>query len=108
MKTLSFALAIAIFPFAAQAGEALTYVVDGETFEGYRAVAKGDSRGLVLIIHDWDGLTEYERKRADMLADIGYDAFALNLFGKGNRPIDPTAKKRETGRLFRTESACAV
>ena len=39
MKTLSFALAIAIFPFAAQAGEALTYVVDGETFEGYRSAA---------------------------------------------------------------------
>ena len=63
---------------------------DGETFEGYRSAAKSDSKGLVLIIHDWDGLTEYEMRRADMLADMGYDAFAFDLFGK----------KKETGRLY--------
>ena len=33
-------------------------------------------------------------KRADMLAGLGYDAFALDLFGKGNRPIETTAKKQ--------------
>ena len=86
MKTLSFALAIAIFPFAAQAGEALTYVVDGETFEGYRSAAKSDSKGFVVIVHDWDGLTEYEMRRADMLADMGYDAFAVDLFRQGQPP----------------------
>jgi dienelactone hydrolase len=100
MKALNFALAVALFPFAAQAGEAVTYVVDGETFEGYRSAAKGDSKGLVLIIHDWDGLTEYEMKRSDMLSDMGYDAFAVDLFGKGNRPTDTAAKKKETGRLY--------
>ena len=78
----------------------MTYAVEGETFEGYRSPAKGDSKGLVLIIHDWDGLTEYEVKRADMLADMGYDAFAVDLFGKGNRPTDTAAKKKETSRLY--------
>jgi dienelactone hydrolase len=100
MKALIFTLAVAIFPCAAQAGEAVTYMVDGKTFEGYRAAASGDSKGMVLIIHDWDGLTEYEMKRADMLADMGYDAFAVDLFGKGNRPIETEAKKKETGRLY--------
>jgi dienelactone hydrolase len=100
MKALIFALAVAIFPFAAQAGEAVTYVVDGETFEGYRSPAKGGSKGSVLIIHDWDGLTDYEMKRSDMLSDMGYDAFAVDLFGKGNRPTDTAAKKKETGRLY--------
>ena len=100
MKALFFALAVAVFPFAAQAGEAITYVVEGETFEGYRSAVKGDSKGLVLIIHDWDGLTEYEMKRTDMLADMGYDAFAVDLFGKGNRPTDTAAKRKETGRLY--------
>jgi dienelactone hydrolase len=100
MKALIFALAMAVLPFAAQAGEAITYVVDGETFEGYRSAAKGNSKGLVLIIHDWDGLTEYEMKRADMLANMGYDAFAVDLFGKGNRPTDTAAKRKETGRLY--------
>lgn len=100
LKALILTLAVAIFPFAAQAGEAVNYVVEGETFEGYRAKANGDSKGLVLIIHDWDGLTEYEMKRADMLADMGYDAFAVDLFGKGNRPIELHDKKSETGRLY--------
>jgi dienelactone hydrolase len=100
MKAIILALAMAVFPFAAQAGEAIAYVVDGETFEGYRSAAKGDSKGLVLVIHDWDGLTEYEMKRSDMLSDMGYDAFAVDLFGKGNRPTDTAAKKKETGRLY--------
>ena len=100
MKALIFAFALAIVTFSAQAGEAVTYAVDGETFEGYRSAAPADSKGLVLIIHDWDGVTEYEMKRADMLADTGYDAFAIDLFGRGNRPTDTAAKKKETGKLY--------
>jgi len=99
MKSLRVAFGLAIVSFAAQAGEAVTYTVDGETFEGYRSAAPADSRGLVVIIHDWDGLTEYEMKRADMLAEKGYDAFAIDLFGKGNRPTDIAAKKKDTGKL---------
>jgi dienelactone hydrolase len=99
MRALIFTFFLAI-PFTAQAGEAVTYVVDGETFEGYRSAAPGGSKGLVLIIHDWDGLTQYEMKRANMLANEGYDAFAIDLFGKGNRPTDTAAKKKETGKLY--------
>jgi dienelactone hydrolase len=99
MKALIYAVVLAI-PFTAKAGESVTYVVDGETFEGYRSAATGNAKGLVLIIHDWDGLTEYEMRRADMLADKGYDAFAIDLFGKGNRPTDTAAKKKETGKLY--------
>jgi dienelactone hydrolase len=54
----------------------------------------------VLIIHDWDGLTDYEQKRAEMLAELGYDAFAVDLFGKGNRPMETDAKRAETGKLY--------
>lgn len=100
MRTLSIALAIAIVPFVALAGDPVTYTVGGESFEGYQSMAKGDAKGLVVIIHDWDGLTGYEKKRAEMLADLGYDAFAVDLFGKGNRPTDTAAKKQETGRLY--------
>ncbi len=97
---ISLAFAIVCMSLPAQAGEAVTYTVSGEAFEGYRAEAKGDSKGLVVIIHDWDGLNEYEKKRADMLADMGYDAFALDLYGKGNRPADTGAKKAATAALY--------
>jgi dienelactone hydrolase len=101
MRAIAFVLALLCAPFAARAGEAVTYTIDGESFEGYRANADGDSKGLVLIIHDWDGLTDYEKKRADMLSDLGYDAFAVDLYGKGNRPADTGAKKAETAKLYK-------
>lgn len=83
----------------AMAGEKVTYDVDGKAYEGYFAEA-ADPKGLVLIIHDWDGLTAYEQQRADMLAELGYDAFALDLFGKGNRPEETSAKRAATGKLY--------
>jgi dienelactone hydrolase len=93
-------VAAAMLPLGAQAGESVTYSVGGAEFEGYNAPAMGDSKGLVLIIHDWDGLTDYEEKRAEMLAEMGYDAFAVDLFGKGNRPADVDARRAETGKLY--------
>ena len=101
MRTLILAMAIALTPLAAHAGEVVNYSVDGENFEGYQAKAAGSSKGLVLVIHDWDGLTDYEVKRADMLAEMGYDAFAVDLYGKGNRPVETGAKKAETGKLYK-------
>jgi dienelactone hydrolase len=101
MKSLIVAFMIALLPGAALAGEAVSYTVDGEPFEGYRASPAGQSKGLVLIIHDWDGLTDYEVERAEMLAALGYDAFAVDLYGKGNRPVETGAKKAETGKLYK-------
>jgi dienelactone hydrolase len=94
-----FGLALAVAPYGALAGEAVTYEVNGEAFEGYQAAAEGDSKGLVIVIHDWDGLTDYEKMRTDMLAKMGYDAFAVDLFGKGNRPTETEAKIAETRKL---------
>ena len=100
MKHLFYALLAALLPTTANAGEAVTYSSNGAEYEGYRASASGQSKGLVLIIHDWDGLTEYEVNRAEMLAKKGYDAFAVDLYGKGNRPVETGAKKAETGKLY--------
>ena len=98
LNRLALACACLFAPVVAQAGEIVTYDVDGESFEGYRAEADGESKGLVLIIHDWDGLTDYEKQRADMLAALGYDAFAVDLYGKGNRPVETGTKKAETAK----------
>lgn len=100
MRLLAIAALAALLPVSAFAGEAVEYTVKGETFAGYRAEPLGESKGLVLIIHDWDGLTAYEQKRADMVAKLGYEAFAVDLYGKGNRPEETGAKKAETGKLY--------
>ncbi len=75
------------------------YEVDGQTFEGYFAGAENPA-GLVLVVHDWDGLGDYERQRADMLAEMGYDAFALDMFGEGT-PVETVEDRRAaTGALY--------
>lgn len=105
MKMISAALALTSLMLpswaCAQAGEHIAYKVNETTFEGYYSKAKSTpSKGLVVLIHDWDGVNDYEVKRADMLADLGYDAFAVDLYGKGNRPTELAAKKAETGKLY--------
>ena len=89
-----------VVPAGARAGEIVEYHVGDQGFEGYRSVPVGTSKGLVVILHDWDGLTDYERHRADMLAALGYEAFAVDLYGRGNRPVETGAKKAETGKLY--------
>ena len=82
------------------AGEEVTYRIEGETFEGY-FVSGGDStQGSVMIVHDWDGLDDYERQRADMIAEKGYDVFAVDLYGQGNRPQSVEDKRAATNRLY--------
>src|SRR5437764_7339324 len=43
-------------------------------------------RPAVLVIHQWKGLGDYEKKRAEMLAKLGYNVFAVDIYGKGVRP----------------------
>ncbi len=84
----------------AGAGKAVEYQVNGENYEGY-FVSAGDEAPLVLLMHDWDGLTGYEVKRAQMLADMGYSVFAADLFGAGVRPTENKDKKQHTGELYK-------
>ncbi|MEK9645922.1 MAG: dienelactone hydrolase family protein [Alphaproteobacteria bacterium] len=101
MRFLILGLTVAFLPLSVMAGSSITYSAGGEEFEGYSAKASGSSKGMVVIIHDWDGLTDYEKKRADMLASMGYDAFALDLFGKGRLPKSIKENKAMTGRLYK-------
>jgi dienelactone hydrolase len=81
-------------------GKFQDYVLNGQSYEGYFVSAKADAP-LVLLVHDWDGLTEYEVKRANMLAELGFSVFAADLFGKGIRPTEVTDKKQHTGELYK-------
>lgn len=64
--------------------------VQGEGFHAYDDAVKGQ-RPAVLIVHQWTGLTDYEKMRARMLAELGYNVFALDIYGKGVRPQPPAA-----------------
>jgi dienelactone hydrolase len=43
----------------------------------------------VLVAHQWKGLTDYEKMRAEMLAQRGYVAFCADVYGKGVRADNP-------------------
>jgi dienelactone hydrolase len=81
-------------------GAAVTYQVNGQSYEGYY-ISPSEQAPLVVLVHDWDGLTDYEIKRANMLADLGYAVFALDLFGAGVRPTEVTDKRQHTGELYK-------
>jgi len=80
-------------------GASVTYQVNGQSYEGYY-ISPSDRAPFVLLVHDWDGLTDYEIKRANMLADLGYAVFALDLFGAGVRPTEVKDKRQHTGELY--------
>jgi dienelactone hydrolase len=63
-----------------------------DTFEGYLAYddAKTSAPG-VLVVHDWLGLTDKTKEKADQLAELGYVAFAMDVYGKGVRPSQDKA-----------------
>ncbi len=101
MNRLITALVVFTFSLTAEAaGKVVDYVVDGQTYEGYFTSA-GSNAPLVLLIHDWDGLTDYEIKRAEMLVELGYSVFAADLFGKGVRPTEVKDKRQHTGELYK-------
>ncbi|MFC1602772.1 dienelactone hydrolase family protein [Pseudomonadota bacterium] len=84
-------------------GQLITYEVNQKSYEGY-FVSPDKNAPLVLLIHDWDGLTSYEIKRADMLSKMGYAVFAADLFGAGVRPTEVTDKRQHTGELYKDRS----
>ena len=86
------------FPVFAS-GQSVVYQVDNQDYEGYYNRST-PSAGLVFLVHDWNGLTDYERQRADMLAERGYTVFAADLFGAGVRPTKVEDKRQHTGELY--------
>lgn len=76
---------------AAVVGKEVEYKAHGTTLKGYIAwddAIKG-KRPSVLVVHEWWGHNEYARKRARMLAEMGYTAMALDMFGNGKQANHP-------------------
>lgn len=74
------------------AGERVAYSVDGAAFSGFLA-EPAESKGTVVVLPTWLGLSDYEMDRATMLAELGFTAFAADLYPDGQRPT--TMEERE-------------
>lgn len=101
MKLFLMLLAFLTPPIAvAASGKNVTYVVNGKDYEGFFTAPKSRKAPTVLLLHDWDGLTDYEKKRAEMFRKEGFAVFAADLFGKGIRPTKIEDRRQHTGELY--------
>jgi dienelactone hydrolase len=90
-NTILIALATALVIFVASPASAAVQTKeieykDGEaTLKGHLAWddAVSGKRPAVLVVHEWWGLNDYARERADKLAKLGYVAFAVDMYGDG-------------------------
>jgi dienelactone hydrolase len=68
----------------------VSYESNGLKLEGYLAYPSGDEkRPGVLVVHEWWGLNDYVRARAKQLAQEGYVALALDMYGEGKSTTHP-------------------
>jgi len=83
-------------------GQAVDYRHGDVVLEGYLAKPGGNDalRPGILIVHDWDGLTQYEKTRANMLADLGFVALAADIYGKTTRPKSPQENGQFAGKYY--------
>ena len=99
MRRLAIFLAGAVFAISAcwtpaQArivGKNVEYAAGGTVLKGYLAYndkVEGKRPGI-LVVHEWWGLNEYARRRARMLAELGYTALALDMYGEGKQATHP-------------------
>ena len=68
----------------------VSYEYGGQPFTGYLAdgsQGRGSVPGI-LVAHEGGGLTDHPRERARMLAELGYVAFAMDIFGKPDMPLE--------------------
>src|ERR1039457_4122701 len=68
--------------------QTIEYKQGDVTLEGFLAYddSVSGTRPGVLVVHQWLGLTDYEKHRAEQLASLGYVAFCADIYGKGVRP----------------------
>ncbi|WP_206199437.1 dienelactone hydrolase family protein [Parasulfuritortus cantonensis] len=72
-------------------GKEVTYTANGVTMKGYLAYDKDikAKRPGILVVHEWWGHNQFARKRALLLAGMGYTALAVDMYGNGKTADHP-------------------
>ncbi|NNK10778.1 MAG: dienelactone hydrolase family protein [Flavobacteriaceae bacterium] len=83
-------------------GEEISYATDSTTMKGYLAYDKANSakRPGILVVHEWWGHNDYTRERARMLAELGYTALAVDMYGDGKQAAHPDDAGKFSGMVM--------
>lgn len=114
-KSLLLLSAMASAASAAIVEKPVIYEHNGTKLEGWHVYddAIEGPRPAVLVIHQWTGLTDYEKGRSKQLAELGYNVLAADIYGQGVRPQPPAAgteagKYKKDRQLFRERLLAAL
>ena len=82
--------------------EIVTYSVGNTVYKGYLAYNENQmgKRTAILVIPEWWGLTDYPKMRARQLAELGYIALAVDMFGNGKIAANPTEAQAFTAPYY--------
>lgn len=88
-------------------GKEVSYTLDTLTMKGYMVYDENaaEKRPGILVVHEWWGHNEYARERATMLAEMGYVAFAIDMYGDGKLAEHPTDAGKFMSQVFATTGA---
>jgi dienelactone hydrolase len=79
-----------------QKSAVIEYKHDGYLCEGFAVWDEaGAKRPGILVYPEWGGVGEYTHKRAQMLGELGFNAFVVDVYGKGIRPNTPETCEAE-------------
>ena len=84
-------------------GKTVDYSAQGVVMKGYLAYDESiqGKRPGVLVVHEWWGLNDYARRRARMLAELGYTALAVDMYGEGKQAMHPDDAKKFSSELMK-------
>lgn len=82
--------------------EAVTYKDDTTTLIGYVVYneASDQKRPGVLVVPEWWGLNDYTKSRARQLAELGYVALAVDMYGNGKQAPTPDEAGKAAGVFY--------
>ncbi len=88
---------------AALKGEEIEYKAGDTVLKGYLVYddSIAGKRPAVLVVHEWWGHNEYARKRARMLAELGYTALAVDMYGDGKQADHPDHAGKFAGEVMK-------
>jgi len=101
IRSLIAVAAVTLIAGAAQAAvvtKVVEYDYDGTKLKGFLAYddAVKEKRPGVLVVHEWWGLNEYAKDRCKALAQLGYVAFAPDMYGDGKTTEHPDDARKMT------------
>ncbi|RJO66221.1 MAG: dienelactone hydrolase family protein, partial [Myxococcales bacterium] len=99
---VSFLLMVAGGAHAEVVGQFIDYRHGDVLLQGYLAYdnAVATLRPGVLVVHEWWGLNDYPKQRARQLAELGYVAFAADIYGKGVVATTPEEAGKLAGAFY--------